>query len=167
MQNPDYLIITSTQTGVGKPVTKAAIIEQHTQSVALGGHGFNRPGYDYLVQPDGALETIIQEENPNEVDLWGFSDGVNGLNGKTKILAFVGGMDKKGTKPKDTRSEEQKETLASVIQFYVKRFPKIQVLGWDQIPAKKGQHNPAFDVSGWLQELGIPSENLFQTSENN
>lgn len=161
MKTPDFLIIASTETGEGKEVTKADIIEQHTNSRAHGGQGFNRPGFDYLVQTDGNLETILQEEAPNEVDLWGISEGVNGISGLSKIVAFAGGMTEKATKEKDTRTDLQNDTLASIVKFYVKRFPQIQVLGWNQIPSKQGATNPAFDVPKWLQEIGIPSDNIY------
>ncbi|MDN5201239.1 hypothetical protein QQ008_07695 [Fulvivirgaceae bacterium BMA10] len=162
MKKPDYLIIVSTETGEGKEVTKADIIELHTNSRAHGGQGFNRPGFDYLVQTDGKLETILQEENPNEVDLWGISEGMKGIMGTAKFLAYAGGMTEKATKEKDTRTDLQKDTLATVVKFYVRRFPEIQVLGWDQIPGKEGSKNPAFDVPKWLQEIGVPSDCIYQ-----
>lgn len=162
MKKPDYLIIVSTETGEGKEVNKADIIELHTNSRALGGQGFNRPGFDYLVQTNGNLETILQEENPHEVDLWGISEGANGIIGDTKFLAYAGGMTEKATKEKDTRTDLQSDTMATVVKFFVKRFPEVQVLGWDQIPSKEGSKNPAFDVPKWLQEIGIPSDNIYQ-----
>lgn len=161
MKAPDYLIITGTETAEGKEVTKADVIESQTNSKAHGGLGLNRPGFDYLVNLEGELEVILPEGNPNEVDLFGISEGVNGINGSAKFLAFVGGLNEKGNKEKDTRTELQTDTLATVVKFFVKRFPSVQVLGWDQVPSKKGSKNPAFDVPKWLQEIGIPSDNIF------
>ncbi|MFY0689152.1 MAG: hypothetical protein JXQ90_18425 [Cyclobacteriaceae bacterium] len=162
MKTPDYLIIVSTKTGEGKPISKDDIIKHHTQLRAHGGLEFNRPAFDYLVKINGDLETILPEGAPNEVDLLGISEGTEGLNGTPKYLAYAGGMTEKATKEKDTRTDEQKETLASVVQFYIKRFPGIQVFGWNQIPARKEDKNPAFNVKAWLEEIGIPSKNHLQ-----
>jgi len=162
MKSPDFLIITNTETAEGIAVSKDAIIQLHTRSRAQGGLGFNRPGFDYLVTLSGKLETIIQEENLSDIDLWGINEGVAGVNGLAKVIAYAGGRTEKAVKEKDTRTDLQKETLEAVVKFYVKRFPKIRVLGWDQIPSKKGSKSPAFDVPTWLSEIGIPSENRFQ-----
>lgn len=162
MKHPDFLIITHTQTVEGLTVSADQIIHLHTGSRAQAGLGFNRPGFDYLIGLDGTLDTIIQEENLSPVDLWGFNEGVDGINGLAKVIAYVGGKNDQG--PKDTRTQAQKNTLKAVVNFYVRRFPKIRVLGWDQVPSKKGSKNPAFDVCQWLMEMGIPTKNIFQTN---
>ena len=162
MKKVDYLIILSTGTGEGQEVSKGDIIEQHTNSPSMGGFGWNRPGIDYLVGLDGELDTIIPEESPNEVDLWGIGEGKNGLTGIPKFVAYVGGKTTKGTKDKDTRTDNQSNTLAAIVNFYVKKFPKIQVLGFNQVPAKEGETNPAFDVAEWCKEIGVPEVNLFK-----
>lgn len=172
MKKPDYLIIVSSETSEGKEVTKADIITQHTQSRSHGGLGFNRPAIDYLVLSDGTLETILQEEYLDETDLWGISDGVDGLTGLAKYLAYAGGMSKsiqagskkeeEAAKAKDTRTEAQQDTMEAVVHFYVRRFPDIQIMGMNQVPAKEGSKDPAFDVSAWLEAIGIPTENIFQ-----
>ncbi len=97
------------------------------------------------------------------------------MNGSIKYLAYAGGK-AKGKKSKkeqngvaeipaedkDTRTDQQKDTLATIVKFYVKRFPGIQVLGFNQIPVKEGQENPAFDVGQWLTEIGVPEKNIFK-----
>ncbi len=165
MKTPDYLILASTETGEGKTLSKADVIDQHTRPAALGGLGFNRPGFDYLVLPDGTLETLLPEEHPNTTDLWGISEGADGLNGMAKVLAYVGGMTEKATKEKDTRTEQQQATLAAVVHFYVKRFPRLRVLGWDEVPAKVGSKNPAFPVQEWLTAIGVPDQHRFQDTK--
>ncbi len=162
MKKVDYLIIQCTETGEGQEVSKDDIIKYHTNSASMGGFGWNRPGLDYLVKLDGSLETILPESNPNEVDLWGIGEGKQGMTGIPKFIAYVGGKTTKGTKDKDTRTTEQEDTLASVVKFYVKKFPKIQVLGFNQVPSKEGASNPAFDVAKWCEEIGIPENNIFK-----
>lgn len=170
MKTSDYLIITSTETCEGVTVTPSMIVDWHTQPRAQGGLGFNRPGFDYLVQPDGRLEAILPETHPNDVDVWGCSEGADGISGTFRFLAYVGGRSKatatgKAGKAKDTRTEAQKATLATVVAFYVRRFPEIQVLGWDEVPAKKGTGNPGFALIPWLKEHGISAENAYVKKE--
>ena len=162
MKKVDYLILLSTETGEGQEVSKADIIEQHTNSPSMGGFGWKRPGIDYLITADGSLETIIPEESPNVVDLWGIGEGKDGMTGVPKYLAYVGGKTTKGTKDKDTRTDEQQDTLATVVKFYVRKFPNIQVLGFNQVPTKEGVENPVFDVSEWCREIGVPERNIFK-----
>ncbi len=162
MKKTDYLILTCTGTPEGKDVSKADIIGLHTQPVALGGHGWNRPGIDYLVTLDGRLETIIPEDSPNEVDLWGISKGTQAMTGTARYLAYAGGKTAKATKDKDTRTQDQKDSLAAVVQFFVRKFPKLLVLGMNQVPAKDGDPSPCFDVAEWCAEIGVPEENIFK-----
>lgn len=161
MKKVDYLIILNTQTPEGKEVTKGDLITQHTNPVSHNGFGWNRPGIDYLIALDGELHTLLPEESPNVVDLWGISEGKKGMNGIAKYLAYTGGKTAKSTKNKDTRTTAQRKTLASIVQFYVKRFPQIQVLGFSEVPAKRGVENPSFDVAKWCEEIGIPKVNIF------
>lgn len=160
MKTPDYLILVSTRTTKETEVTRSTIIEQHTSLRAHGGFGFNRPGFDYLVQPGGELETILDESHQDETDLWGIGDGINGLMGTATYLAYAGGMNEK-LEATDTRTEEQNDTLAVVVHFYVRRFPDLRVLGWDQLPGRQESQNPGFDVSYWLQAIGIPKLNQY------
>ncbi|WP_298546136.1 N-acetylmuramoyl-L-alanine amidase [uncultured Aquimarina sp.] len=162
MKKVDYLIIQSTASGEGIPVSKADIIELHTTEERLGGFGFNRPGIDYLIQPDGTMETLVSEDNPTTVDLWGISEGKQGIIGVCKHIAYAGGRTEKGVKSKDSRTTAQQQSLEAIVKFYVLKFPKIQVLGLNEAPAKKGEENPAFDVSIWLEEIGVPEINIFK-----
>ncbi|WP_027395132.1 N-acetylmuramoyl-L-alanine amidase [Aquimarina latercula] len=162
MKKVDYLIIQSTESGEGIPVTKEDIIDLHTSDKKLGGYGFNRPGIDYLIQPDGSMETLVSEDNPTNVDLWGISEGKKGVLGICKHIAYVGGRTEKEVKPKDSRTTAQINSLEAIVKFYILKFPKIQVLGLDEAPAMKGKENPAFSVSIWLEEIGVPEINIFK-----
>ena len=162
MKKPDYLILMSTETMEAQEYTKAELIGLHTSSPAHGGKGWNRPGVDDLILQNGSLQAIIPEESPNEVDLWGISEGVNGLNGQARFLAYSGGKSEDADVNEDTRTDEQKETLATVVKYYVKRHPKILVMGFDEIPNKKDTLNPGFEVAEWLEEIGISDSNIYK-----
>src|SRR5690606_22989683 len=150
-----------TATAKNLEVTKDDVIKQHVHSPSLGGYGWNRPGIDYRVGLDGRLDTIIPEESPGVVDLWGISEGARPLHGTAIYLASLGGKNADGSGDADTRTPAQKETLAAVVQFYVRRFPKIQVLGFNSVPSKSGEAMPSFDVVQWCGELKIPASNIF------
>ncbi|WP_299186631.1 N-acetylmuramoyl-L-alanine amidase [uncultured Aquimarina sp.] len=162
MKNVDYLVIQSTESGEGIPITKEDIIDLHTTDKRQGGFGFNRPGIDYLIGLDGTMETLVSEDNPTTVDLWGVSKGKQGIIGVCKHIAYAGGRTEKEVKSKDSRTKLQQQSLEAIVKFYVLKFPKIQVLGLNEAPAKKGEENPAFDVSIWLEEIGIPEINIFK-----
>ena len=163
MESIDFLIIQSTETGEGIPYGKTELILAHTTPENLGGKGWNRPGTDYLIRTDGSLETILPEDSPNTVDLWGIGQGEPGVHGNCKYVAYEGGKTEKETKYKDTRTSEQIATLETIIRFYIARFPKVRVLGFSEAPAKSESENPGFEVSTWLTELGIAPENIYDT----
>ena len=91
MKDVDFLVIHSTDTSEALDLDARTIIEKHTNDKRNGGFGWNRPGFDYLVLQNGILETIIPEDSPTEVDLWGISQGRYGITGNVKNLAYVGG----------------------------------------------------------------------------
>lgn len=162
MKNIDYLILQSTNTGEQKNIDKSAIIKSHTDAIRDGGRGWARPGIDYLVLQDGSLQTLINEESPTTVDLWNISQGKDGITGIAKHIAYVGGRTLKEAWSKDTRTEVQKKTLETVVKFYILRFPNLIVMGFDEIESKKESENPAFNVGEWLEEIGIPAQNIFK-----
>jgi hypothetical protein len=138
------------------------IIKQHTSSIRDGGFNWNRPGIDYLVLQDGTLQTIIDEDNPTTIDLWGISQGKNAVTGQAKHIAYVGGRTLKEAWDKDTRTDEQKQALEAIVKFYILRFPDIIIAGFNEIPAKTNEDNPGFEVAEWLRELEIPEHNIFK-----
>jgi len=115
-----------------------------------------------LYQPDGSIETLVSEDNPTSVDLWGVSEGKEGLYGICKHIAYAGGRTEKGIKPKNTLTKQQLASLEHTVKFYILKFPNIQVLGFNEVPAKKGEENPAFSVAIWLEEIGVAEKNIFK-----
>jgi len=162
MKEVAYLIIQHTNSGEKKELDKADIIAEHTNPKRDGGFGWKRPGIDYLVLLDGTLQTIIPEDSPTTVDLWGISNGKDGITGIAKHIAYVGGRTLKEAWSKDSRTETQIETLKTLIKFYILRFPNIIVMGFDEIESKSKTENPAFSVGEWLEEIGVPSQNIYR-----
>lgn len=163
MKPIDYLIIQSTDTSEQKNLDKAYVINKHTTTKRDGGFGWQRPGIDYLIKQDGTLETIISEDNPTTADLWDMSNGKDGITGIAKHIAYVGGRTLKEAWSKDTRTEEQKETLEAIVKFYILRFPNLIVLGLDELKSKQDLENPGFKVADWLQEMGVEAQHIFKS----
>lgn len=166
MKHVDYLIIHSTDTSEASDFSKEVIIEKHTKDKREGGLGFNRPGFDYLVKMDGSLQTIIKEDNPTQIDLWGISSGLNGFTGIAKNIAYVGGRTLKEAWEKDTRTDPQKSTLEAIVKFYVVRFPNIIVVGFNELPTNTEKDSPAFSVNQWLRAIGIPEKHIYIKSQS-
>lgn len=162
MKKANYLIIVNTNTPGGLEITKADIIENDTSPIHLGGLGLNRPRIDDLISLEGELINIIPESSPNEVDLWGISEGAKGLSGIAKYVAFAGGRTKDDGKEWDTRTKEQKETLEVYVQYHLLRNPDLIVMGLNQVPAIDGVEAPNFNVPRWLESLGVSEKNIFK-----
>ena len=155
------LVIHCTASPEGNPLTKDDIIRMHTNPKHLGGRGWNRPGYADIIYLSGELINIIPFNQDDQVDPWEISNGVYGINGISRHVVYVGGVDEGGKKPKDTRTEEQKSTLETYVKFTLLRHPDIQVLGHNQAPGAN-KACPSFDVPKWLESIGVAKKNIYQ-----
>lgn len=79
------------------------------------------------------------------------TNGAKGYNTVSRHIVYVGGVDHRG-KPKDTRTEAQKEALKKYVLDFHKRFPEVKIIGHNEVAAKAC---PSFDVPTWLKEIGI------------
>lgn len=68
--------------------------------------GFKKVGYHYIIKLDG---TIQAGRNENEVGAHCLGHNATSLG-----ICYIGGLDKDG-KPKDTRTQEQKEALFNLV----------------------------------------------------
>ena len=98
--------------------------------------GWNDIGYHYVIELDGQ----IQAGRPIEL----FGAHTLGQNKYSIGICYVGGMNKSMTKPKDTRTEEQKESLISLIADLRKKYPVLSIHGHNEYSPKAC---PSFDVS--------------------
>jgi N-acetylmuramoyl-L-alanine amidase len=76
---------------------------------------------------------------------------VGGANTGNIGICYVGGVDK-AMRPKDTRTESQKATLARLVNEYRARYPGLVVRGHNEWPGV-AKACPSFDVSEWLKSL--------------
>lgn len=114
MKTIDSIIIHCTATPEGKPYTAQDINRMHKQ------RGFSMIGYNFLVLLDG----VIELGRPLNMD------GAHclGYNNHSIGVCYVGGLDKAG-KPKDTRTQKQKEALQWLVADLCKKHDIVEVLG--------------------------------------
>lgn len=113
---PDYqpryiskLIVHCSATPEGKDYTTEDIKRWHLQ------RGFNNIGYHYVIYRDGSIHK-------------GRSDTVagahvSGQNSNSIGICYIGGMDAANKKAKDTRTEEQKESLIKLLKELKQKYP--------------------------------------------
>ena len=146
-----YLVIHCTATPEGRKVTRQDIYDWH-----IKGRGWDRLGYSDMIHINGELENLTDYDMDTLIDNHEMTWGVKGINAISRHVVYVGGLDKR-LKPKDTRTEAQKETMADYVRFMVKRYPWIKVAGHNRFANKAC---PCFDWRGWLKEIGIPEKNI-------
>ena len=128
MREISEIIVHCTATPEGRWHTVADVNRWHRE------RGFKMIGYHYLVLLDG---TICQGR---PLDMAGAH--CTGHNRHSIGICYVGGLDK-DMKPKDTRTEAQKESLRRLIDTLKQQFPKAQVYGHRDFAPKAC---PCFDV---------------------
>ena len=115
MNNPrkiKYLVVhctaTSRQTSIASLLT------------AFHARGWSKPGYHYVVTPDGKLHSLLSEDQ--------VSNGVKGFNSESINIAYIGGIDDKG-KGVDNRTPEQKVALRETLRKLKETYPSAKILG--------------------------------------
>ena len=147
-----YLVIHCTATPEGREVSAAEIRRWHTAPVSQGGRGWKQVGYTDMVHLDGRVERLADNNEDAQVDLWEVTNGAAGYNSVSRHIVYVGGCDKAG-KPKDTRTEAQREALKRYVEDFHARFPQVKIVGHHEL--NPGKACPSFDVPTWLRSIGI------------
>ena len=147
-----YLVIHCTATSEGREVSAAEIRRWHTAPISQGGRGWKQVGYTDMVHLDGRVERLVHNNEDAQVDAWEVTNGAAGYNSISRHIVYVGGCDKAG-KPKDTRTEAQREALKRYVEDFHARFPQVKIVGHHEL--NPGKACPSFDVEKWLRSIGI------------
>ena len=148
-----YLVIHCTATPEGREVSADAIRHWHTDPVSKGGRGWKQVGYTDMIHLDGRVERLVKNNEDANVDPWEITNGAKGYNAISRHIVYVGGVDANDVKKAvDTRTPAQKEALKRYVLDFHKRFPKVKIIGHNQVANKAC---PSFDVQKWLKEIGI------------
>ena len=146
------LVIHCTATPEGREVSAAEIRRWHTAPISQGGRGWKQVGYTDMVHLDGRVERLVNNNEDAQVDAWEVTNGAAGYNNVSRHIVYVGGCDKAG-KPKDTRTEAQREALKHYVEDFHARFPQVKIVGHHEL--NPGKACPSFDVPTWLRSIGI------------
>lgn len=125
------LIVHCSATPEGKDYTVDDIRNWHKQQ------GWSDIGYHYVIYRDG---TIV---NGRDVDIVGAHCNKGGHNQHSIGICYIGGCDKK-MKPKDTRTEEQKSSLLSLLYDLKKIYPDVAIYGHRDFDS--GKACPSFNA---------------------
>ena len=154
-----YLVIHCSATYEGDDIRPETILKWHTSK---SGRGWSRAGYSDLITIDGALHNLHFAEgtNPNDeiIESSEMTWGVRGINSESKHVCYVGGLDKKTKKPKDTLNKDQSNTLATYLKYEILRHPNILIAGHNQFSSKAC---PSFIVSNYCTSIGLTMKNIY------
>ena len=129
MRNINYIAIHCTAT---QPETSISSIQNYWKN----NLGWKNPGYHYIIDRFGNVVNLL----PIEL----VSNGVQGYNSQTINISYVGGIDKSG-KPKDTRTEAQKQSILKLLKELRVKFPKAKIQGHRDFPNVK-KACPSFEA---------------------
>jgi len=105
MRDIDKIIVHCTATPEGRHTTVEDVRRWHLD------RGWSDIGYHFLIYLDGSLH----EGRPIEKT----GAHCKGHNKGSIGIAYVGGIDRVDFKPKDTRTEEQKEALVYILEYLI------------------------------------------------
>lgn len=110
--------------------------------------GWHNPGYHYVITSDGAIHQML----PDEL----LSNGVQGYNSTAINVAYVGGIDKAG-KTVDNRTNEQKQSLLTLLKQLKEKYPGASILGhrdiWGKDKTKWKKICPCFNAQEEYKEI--------------
>ena len=136
------IIVHCTATPEGVDKTVAQIRANHVAPVSKGGRGWSDIGYHYVVYRDGCVH-----EGRN-VNISGAH--CTGHNSHSIGVVYVGGLENKPgvayskLKPKDTRTQAQKDALVKLLKDLRKLYPTARIRGHRDFANKAC---PSFDAT--------------------
>ena len=152
-----FLVIHCSATREDQYFDKKDLLAWHTGPKPKG-RGWSKPGYTDLILLDGTLQNLTPFDQDDEVDGFEVTNGVRGINSISRHICYIGGMDRKNVKAKDTRTHWQLVTMAIYLRYMLIRHPDILIAGHNQFSAKAC---PSFEVPEYLNQLGVDKKNIY------
>lgn len=134
MRNIKEIIIHCTATKEGRDFDVNDVRRWHLD------RGYQDVGYHYVVKLDGTIQVGRPEDCVGA--------HCAGKNRQSIGICYVGGLDEKGN-PKDTRTDEQKNSLRELVKQLRSKYGNVMVYGHNEFSNKAC---PCFDVGkefGW------------------
>lgn len=136
MRDIDKIIIHCSATPEGRHTTVEEIRQWHLQ------RGWKDIGYHYVIYLDGT----IHRGRPESV----VGAHCSGYNKNSIGVCYIGGVDKDGKTPKDTRTEGQKRALREILNRLKRDYPKATLHGHNEFANKAC---PSFNVKEEYKNL--------------
>lgn len=137
MRKIDKIILHCSATPEGREVTVSQIRDWHR------ARGFRTIGYHYVVYLDGSIHRGRPEE---DIGAHTYGQNLHSIG-----ICYVGGLEAKTMRPKDTRTVAQREALQRLIDELLIRYPGATVHGHREFAAKAC---PCFDVAEYAPLRG-------------
>ena len=128
MRKIDKIILHCAATKEGQHFTVEDIDRWHKQ------RGFNKIGYHFVIYLDGSVH--------KGRDIAEIGAHCIGQNANSIGICYIGGLDANG-KPKDTRTDAQKNALKKLVNDLLVKYPSATVHGHNEFANKAC---PCFDV---------------------
>lgn len=129
MRQINKIIVHCTATPEGRDVSVDTIRKWHVED-----NGWSDIGYHWVVTLSGAIEKGRPESRSGA--------HAKGFNKNSIGVVYVGGVDS-AMRPKDTRTEGQKETLRCLLEDLKDRYPNAEIIGHRDVSSKVC---PSFDA---------------------
>lgn len=129
MRTINEIIVHCAATPEGKDYTVEQIRRWHLK------RGFRDIGYHYVIYRDGSIHA---GRSVSQVGAHCTNHNAHSIG-----VCYIGGVAKDGKTPKDTRTEEQKKSLTSLLKRLHELYPKATLHGHREFAAKAC---PSFDV---------------------
>lgn len=127
------IIVHCADTPEGRDDRAADIKRWHTAAPPKG-NGWKDIGYHYVIDLDGTIEPGRPVEQ--------VGSHCSGHNQDSIGICYVGGADK-NMRPKDTRTEQQKAALVTLLKYLVAKYPGVKIYGHRDFSTKSC---PSFDA---------------------
>lgn len=142
----DKIVLHCSATPEGREVSSETIASWH-KARGFSGRGGTYVGYHYLIHLDGTVE-VCKPEGVRGTHAYPYNTASIGI-------CYIGGVEKDGKTPKDTRTPEQLVSMELLIRAVLEDYPTItQIMGHRDVPGV-AKACPCFDVKEWLEEVGI------------
>ena len=130
MRNVNEIIVHCSATREGQQVTVDTIRDWHLAK------GWNDIGYHFYIDLDGTIN------KGRDIDKMGAH--CKGHNRNSIGICYCGGVETDGKTPKDTRTQEQKDSLLNVLKTLKAMYPEAVIYSHNEFAAKAC---PSFDAT--------------------